>query len=52
MKNKVKDWGPGGNIESTQIGLKSAKKMMKRMDGDLVLQEENGFFGVELRFLL
>ncbi len=52
VKNKVKDWGPGGNIESTQIGLKSAKKMMKRMDGDLVLQEENGFFGVELRFLL
>ena len=35
---------------STQIGLKSVRKMMKKMNGDLVLQIEDRIFTAKLQF--
>ncbi len=40
-----------GAAESTQIGLKSAGKMMERMNGVLQLRTEEEIFEVTLRFL-
>lgn len=38
------------NVESTQIGLKSVKKMMEKINGGLTVRVENGVFCAELRF--
>lgn len=35
---------------STQIGLKSVRKMMEKMNGNLTLQTKEGIFEVELQF--
>ena len=52
VTNKIREFADDryDPVESTQIGLKSVKKMMEEMNGRLRIQMENGFFCAQLQF--
>ena len=50
LKNHIKD--EQNHIESTQIGLRSAGKLMEQMNGSLTLQSKKDCFTAELTFPL
>lgn len=50
VQNGIREKDGVSDIESTQIGLKSAKRMMERMDGALTVIKEGDTFLVKLQF--
>ncbi len=50
IKNKVKESNLSNQTESTQIGLKSVRKMMDHMNGTVDFQMEETFFVAQLQF--
>jgi len=53
VKNRIKDPdGENSHMERTQIGLKSVRSMMDKMNGELYLQMEERIFMAKLRFCM